>query len=165
MTTRLKAVLALTVLVLLCVASIVWNVDWDARAINQQLNKLAELVEKSQTESSFEAMGRARRVGNFFTDACEIEYLPQRSSVAGADSIQAVFLSARNSIQTVSVRLSQHSITVNTDAERAESTVRAVAKVAMRGGDQWGDVLNYRIAWEQIDGEWLIQQIWITGER
>ncbi len=165
MTTRLKAVLALTVLVVLCVASILWNVDWDARAIDQQLNELAELVEKSGAESSFEGLGRARRVGSFFTDSCEIEYLPQRSSVTGADSIKGAFLSVRNSIETASVRLSQHAITVDADAGRAESTVRAVAKVATRGGDQWRETVRYRISWEFVEGEWLIRQIWIKEDR
>ena len=165
MTTPLKTVLALIVLVVLCVISILWNVDWDARAIDKQLNELAELVEKSEPESSFEAVGRSRRVGGFFTDDCEIEYLPQRSSVTGADSMRAAFMSVRSSIETASVRLSQHTITVDAEADRAESTVRAVAKVATRGGDAWRDTVRYGISWEKVEGDWLIRQIWIKDDR
>ena len=165
MTTNQKTVLVVVALVTLCVASIFWNVDWDARAIDKQLSELVELVEKSEPESTFEELGCSRRVASLFTDSCEIEYLPQRSSLNGADSISGAFLSVRNAIESASVRLSQHAISVDADAERAESTVQASAKVATRTGDEWSDTLHYRIIWEQVGGEWLIAQIWINGER
>ncbi|CAA6692897.1 Unannotated [Lentimonas sp. CC19] len=165
MTPNQKTVLVVAALVALCIASLFWNVDWDARAIDKQLNELADLVEKSEPESAFEALGRSRRVADLFTDSCEIEYLPQRSSLSGADSISAAFLSVRNAIETASVGLSQHTIAVDAGAARAESSVRASAKVATRGGDEWRDRLNYRIVWEKVEGEWLIRQIWIKDDR
>jgi len=165
MTPNQKTVLFVAALVALCMASILWKIDWDARAIDKQLNELAELVEKSGPESTFEELGRSRRVATFFTDSCEIEYLRQRSSLSGADSISAAFLSVRGAIKTASVRLSQHTIAVDADAARAESTVRASAKITTRGGDEWRDTLNYRIVWDQVEGEWLIRQIWIKDDR
>ncbi|MFQ3224450.1 MAG: hypothetical protein ACI8Z5_000699 [Lentimonas sp.] len=164
MTTNQKTVLVLAALVALCVASIFWNVDWDARAIDKRMHELAELVEKSGPESMIESLGRSRRVANLFTDSCEIEYLTQRSSLTGADAISGAFLSVRNAIETASVRLSRHAIVVEADAERAESTVQASAKVATRGGDEWRDTLHYRIFWQQEEGEWLIRQIWIKDD-
>ena len=165
MTPNQKIVLVLAALVSVFVGSIFWNMDWDARAIDKRMHELAELVEKSGAESTFEGLGRSRRVANLFTDSCEIEYLPQRSSLTGADAISGAFLSVRNAIETASVRLSRHTITVDADAERAESTVQASAKVATSGGDEWRDTLQYRIFWQKQEGEWLIRQIWIKDDR
>jgi len=156
-----------TVLVLFAVAGVltawlVWKTDWDARAIHLRLNHLAELVTKEGEESTFESMGRSRKVMGFFMSDAYIEYLP-RSVLEGTEALGAAFLNVRAGIERASVGLSRHEITVADDGRRAESTVRANARVLARGEEEWHDSLDYHILWQKADGEWRISQVSISS--
>lgn len=159
---KTKTAISLAIALAIILGWMLWRTDWDSRAIHKTLKSLAELVEKDGSESTFEALGRGRKVPEFFMENAQIEYLPNRSFRAG-DTLSAVFLSARSQVETASVRISRHEIMVDAGGRRAESTARVSAQVTVAGGGRHSDSVEYRILWEKVAGDWRIRLISVIG--
>ncbi len=159
MNTKTKTFLILFSVVALLLGWLVWHTDWDVRAIHKQLNALVELVEKEGRVSTFEALARSRKLPDFFAEDAQVEYLPGRQLPADKDALGPAFLSAWGQIESASIRLSRHEVSVDEEGSTAESTVYVTAKVVVSGEDQVGDTLEYRILWVKEDGIWRIEAV------
>ncbi len=137
-------------------------VDWNARAVRKQLDALAELVEKDGPVSTFDSVGRSRKLPGFFADNPSVEYFPGRRLPKDLDAMSGAFLSVWGEIDTASVRISRHEVEVND--ERAESMITARCSVVIDGSEKMGDVLDYRINWAKIEGDWLIRSVVALSE-
>lgn len=138
------------------------QVDWDERAVRNQLNELTELIEKDGPVSTFDSVGRSRKLVGFFTKNSSIEYIPGRRLPKDLDSMSGAFLSVWGQIETASVRISRHEVDIKED--RAESIVTAKCSVIFEGSDRMGDSLDYRITWVRDEGDWLIKSVVSLGE-
>jgi hypothetical protein len=153
-------IIVLAVLALL-VGYFYTQVDWDARAIRKQLNNLAELVEKDGPVSTFDSVGRSRKLVTYLADNSSVEFIPGRRLPGDLDSMSGAFLSVWGEIDKASVRISRHEVEI--DEDRAESTVTAKCSVVIDGSDRMGDSLDYRIIWVRVEGEWLIKSVVALG--
>lgn len=160
---RYKIPLIVLAIVALLAGYFYTQVDWDARAIRKQLNELVELVEKDGPTSTFDSVGRSRKLVGCFANNPSVEYIPGRRLPKDLDSMSGAFLSVWGEIEQASVRISRHEVEIKGD--RAESNITARCSVIMDGSDRMGDSLNYRITWVRIDGEWLIQSVVALGAR
>lgn len=158
---RYKIPLIVLAVVALIAGYFYTQVDWDARAIRKQLNELADLVEKDGPTSTFDSVGRSRKLVAHFAESPSVEFIPGRRLPKNLDSMSGAFLSVWGEIDKASVRISRHEVEINED--RAESTVTAKCSVIVSGSDRMGDSLDYRISWIRVDGEWLIQSVVALG--
>jgi hypothetical protein len=139
------------------------QVDWDARAIRQQLNRLVESVEKDAPASTFEALGRSRQLVDTLAPGASIEYLPGRSLPKDLDAMSGAFVSAWGRADRISILVLRHEVSVEPDEPRAESMLTARCSVILEGSERAGDTLKYRIYWHKIEGEWRIETLIPTG--
>lgn len=136
-----------------------FQVDWEARAIRQQFEALTKVVEKDGPVTTFEALSRSRRLSEFFTDPASVEYFRGRKLPEDLDSISAGFLSTWGKIETASVTVLRHEIEIRGNGTDARSRATLRGRVIADGRDRMSDTLDYRIGWQNVDGEWLIQTI------
>lgn len=159
---RYKIPLIVLVVAGLLAAYFYTQVDWDERAVRNQLKELTELVEKDGPVSTFDSVGRSRKLVGFFAKNPSIEYVPGRKLPKDLDSMSGAFLSVWGQIEKASVRISRHEVKINDD--RAESTVTAKCSVILEGSDRMGDAIDYRITWVRVEGDWLIKSVVALSE-
>lgn len=159
---RYRIPLIVLVVAVLLASYFYTQVDWDERAVHNQLNELTELIEKDGPVSTFDSVGRSRKLVNFFTKNPSIEYMPGRRLPKDMDSMSGAFLSVWGQIEKASVRISRHEVEINDD--RAESTVTTKCSVILEGSDRMGDAIDYRINWIRFEGDWLIKSVVALGE-
>lgn len=160
----IKLTIIFTVLVLIA-GYFYTQVDWEARAVRKQLSQLVELVEKDGAVSKFEALGRARKLPDFFTDNPSIEYYPDRRLPKDTDAMSGAFLSVWGQIDTASVRVTRHEVEIDGDEPCAMSNVVARSSVIIDGSEKMGDTLKYRIYWTKVGGDWRIKEVLALGSQ
>lgn len=159
MSTQQKTLYLLLGVVSLLGAWLFFGLNWDQRAVRNQLDELVELIEKDGPVSQFEALGRSRKFQQLFVEDALIEYMPGEALPRGTDKMQSGFLSVWGQIETASIRVSQHTVEMNTNEIEAMSTFYAKCRVAMNGSEQMGDTVFYRTYWVKRDGDWLVERI------
>ena len=160
-----KRIAIIFALILFVCGYFYFQVDWEARAVRKQLSQVAELIEKDGAVSTFEALGRSRRLTGYFTTDAAIEYLAGRSLPRGSDAMGSAFLSVWGNVDQASVRLIKHEVAINDRGTEADSRVLASCSVVLAGAEQMGDTVQYRIYWRKIDGDWLIREVVAVGNR
>jgi hypothetical protein len=160
----IKLTIIFTVLVLIA-GYFYTQVDWESRAVRKQLSQLVELVEKDGAVSKFEALGRARKLPDFFTDNPSIEYYPDRRLPKDTDAMSGAFLSVWGQIDTASVRVTRHEVEIDEDEPRAVSNVVARSSVIIDGSEKMGDTLKYRIYWTKVESDWRIKEVLALGSQ
>lgn len=136
-----------------------FQVDWEVRAIRKQIEVLTGLVEKSGPVSTFEGLGRGRRLPGLFTETASIEYFRGRYLPQGADAISSLFLGVWGQINELSIRIVGHEVKIQQDGNAARSRVTTRTRVVMGGRDRVGDTLRYQVDWQKVDGQWRIHRI------
>jgi len=136
-----------------------FQVDWDARAIRSEFKQLVDVVEKDGPVSSFEALGRSRKLVGHFAPKASVEYFPGRGLPKDLDGMGAAFLSVWTQIETASVSVQRHEVEIDPRGMEAESMVQAKCSVIFEGAERMGDTLKYRIYWVKIDGDWKIRTV------
>jgi hypothetical protein len=164
MSAKIKTALSIFILFVLVGGYFYTQVDWEARAIRRQLSRLTDLVEKDGPVSTFEALGRSRKLPGFFTQDALIEYLPRRSLPPGNDAISGAFLSLWNDVETASIAIRRHEVEVFEKHVDAESRATVRASVILNGREQMGDTMKYRISWRYVEGDWRIQSVVALGQ-
>lgn len=137
------------------------QVDWEERAIRRQLSELTVLVEKDGPTSTFDSVGRSRKLVSYFAENPSIEFIPERRLPKDLNSISGAFLSIWGEIDRASVLIRRHEVEI--DEDRAESSVTAKCSVFINGSDRVGELVDYRISWIRFDGEWLIKSVVALG--
>jgi len=160
MTSKYKIILSVLGVVL---GYLYTQIDWESRAVRNQLNGLINLVEKDGAVSTFEAVGRSRKLTNFFAEDASVEYFPGRRLPKDLDAMSGAFLSVWGNIDKANVRVTRHEVEV--DESEAESLVTASCSVIFEGSEQMGDTIKYRINWIQVDGDWLITSVIALGSQ
>ena len=154
-----KGILIGLVLCLVVVGFLFLGGGGEERAIEKRLDALVEQVEKDGPASKFEAVGRARKVVEFFAPEADVEYYPRRRLPRDLDSMQGAFIQAWDSLDTATVWIQQHKVELDASEENAVSTFRATSQVKMNGEQDMSDTIPYRIEWVKLDGEWKIARV------
>jgi hypothetical protein len=154
-----KTFWAVAALLVLIIGYFYTQVDWETRAIRKQFDGLIEQVEKDGPASTFEALGRSRKVVAYFAPEPSVEYFPGRHLPKDLDAMGGAFISVWGQIEKASVRVIRHDVTIDETYPEAESLVTARCSVILNGSEQMGDTIKYRINWIQIDGDWRIQAV------
>lgn len=159
MSSKKKALGIFIALAGLLAAWLYFGINWDERAVRNQLTELVELVEKDGPVSQFEALGRSRKFKELFVAGALIEYMPGKALPRGTDAIQTGFLSVWGQIETASIRISQHKVDLGSNEAEASSTFYAKCRVVINGSERMGDTVFYRTYWVKRDGDWLVDRI------
>lgn len=159
MSSTYKTPLIVAAVLLLIAGYFYTTVDWEARAIRKRVSQLVEQVEKDGPVSTFEALGRSRKLVAVFAEGAEVEYVPGRSLPKDLDSMSAAFISAWGQVDKASVRVIRHEVNVDHDRSEAESMLTARCSVVLNGAEQMGDTLEYKIFWRKIYGDWRIRSL------
>jgi len=163
MNTKSKTYIILISIAAVLIATLVFQVDWDARAVRKQLSGLVEVIEKEGRVSTFDSLARSRKFSGYFAENAKVEYLPGRRLPADKDALSAGFLSAWGQIETLSIGLSRLEVDVSESRNTADSTVNASVSVQFTAGEPSGDTQSYRIKWVKVDGDWLIEMVISMG--
>lgn len=163
MITRFKIPLIIAAILVLVAGYFYATVDWEARTIRKRIDHLAEQVEKDGPVSTFEALGRSRKLVAVFMDGAEVEYVSGRRLPKDLDSMGAAFISAWGQVEKASVSILRHEVSVDPDRLEAESMLTARCSVIFNGAERMGDTLEYKIFWRKIDGEWRIRSLFPVG--
>ena len=147
----------------LAVAWAVFGVDWDSRAVKKRFDSLAELVEKDGPVSSIEALGRGRKLVQYFSEGAFVEYYPGRELPRNMDAMGVAFVSVWQRIDEASITVVRHKVDLADSKESAESLLSARCSVILDGSERMGDTLRYRIYWIKRDGDWLIERMVVDG--
>lgn len=156
MSSKLKVLMAAVALVVLIGAYFYSVVDWEARAVRQQMTRLVGLVEKDGPVSTLEALRRSRQLTDYFTQGAAIEYFPGRSLPKDLDAMRAGFLSVWGRVNSASIRVIGHEVEIHQSESMAESLLTAKCSVVLDGSEQMGDTMKYRVYWRKIEGDWRI---------
>lgn len=136
----------------------------EAARIKDRLGELVELVEKERAETTIEAAGKSRKLADFFVDGAVVEYLPGRSFRAESDAMAGAFLQARGAVESISIWVIRHEVTLGDGEATAESTVKATAGVVERGGETRSETLTHRLDWRRTEEGWRIDGVEVAPE-
>ncbi|WPJ96793.1 hypothetical protein SH580_03625 [Coraliomargarita algicola] len=159
----MKTSAILAALLLLVCGYFYLQVDWEARAIRQQLKQVVDLVEKDGAVSTLEAMGRSRQLTAVLTSDAKIEYLTGRSFPKGADALGRAFLAAWSQVNTANVSILKHEVDISENYPEAKSRVTANCRVLLDGQEVLRDTVRYQIYWKKQEGDWLIREVVALG--
>lgn len=165
MTFNRKSLLAALSLMLLISGYLFFQVDWEARAVRKQLDRLVHLVEKDGPVSTFDALRRSRQFSGLFTEESSVEYYPGRPLPRDPDALGAAFLSAWRSVDQASITVRRHDVQISDPRRTAESMLQAKCNVVLSGREPMKDLIKYRIYWRQVDGDWKIESMLPLVER
>lgn len=140
-------------------------VDWEARAIRQQLDRLVEVVEKEGSVSTLETLGRSRKLVAFFNEGSAVEYVSGRSLPSDLNAMGGAFVSTWGRLETVSIRVLRHAVTVAENEPTAESLLTVKCRVVSQGAERMRDTLKYRIFWQKEAGDWRIAELLVLDSQ
>lgn len=127
--------------------------------IRKNLTALEGLLTKSPDELPIASLGRAGRVGTFFTEDCSITVGDPVPDIRGNSQLVAIVYRARQSFHRADVNFADISISV-TDKNNAELTLTPTATVY-----EQGSLMGRVEAWEveltmvKINGSWKIKKV------
>lgn len=130
----------------------------DSRKINRKLAYLQGLVSKTQDESDFVSLARAREIALHFTVTPYVRLSGYLPVISHRRELQPVLYQYRSNLDTVSVDVYDKTLEISPDRQAA--TMELTAKgTARRGGETRTDVQQVQIKWVKQDGEWLVNRV------
>lgn len=158
LTENLKAVIAVVVVAIVALFFIVGGGSGPEKAINNQLDRVAELVSFDTPEPQLEQIGKGRKFSNLFTESTYLIAWPGKSAVTTREQIMGFFVSLRRMTSSADVSISNRKITLESGDRTATVTVNVTGKISL-AGEQERHSGQYRMEMEKVDGEWLIATV------
>ena len=149
-----------TAVFLVCLLGIIifLGTESEERKINKRLDNLIALNEKSGQENKLNAVSKARRISNIFTENCQIDLPYGRGMVAGRDLLTGSVIQLRAQSDTISLFLRERSVTL------ATSEISANMKIMVKVSgdfinDEYSDLVGIYLEWDKIDNDWFIDRV------
>ena len=158
MTYSLKFIALVVFLVCLLGIIIFLGTESEEHKINKRLDKLIALNEKAGQENKLNAVSKARKISNYFTENCQIDLPYGGGQVAGRDVLTGSVVQLCAQSETISLSLKERSITLATSEISAEMKIR----VKVSGefiNDEYSDLVEVYLEWEKINGDWYIERV------
>lgn len=132
-----------------------WLWPNDKQAIRKHLESFTEISEKKAGEQGVEALTKAARLADLFTDPCRVvfeEY--DRTGEYNKKAIIDHALFIRNQFRTLSISFMDTVIRLSEDQT---AMVTTTVQVDSQGGDElFRDIREVDLSMEKRDGDWLI---------
>lgn len=140
---------------------VIWFVGGgsETKAIYKRFDALVDLVEKDGPASTFETVGRTRKIVEFFEPAAAIEYYPGRTLPKDLEAMQGAFVQVWGRLDSASVSIQRHDVELDESGANAVSTLRATSQVMMHGEQEMSGAIEYQIDWVKVDGDWKIERV------
>ncbi len=168
---KMRVILALLIIIS---GVMMYRYHQQERRILRSFRRLCSHVELKERENPARAALRIQRILPYFTpDAIlssetlarrgvgisELQQLvshrPGHAKISGRDEIRALLLATRTNLDKLSVRIMDHTISVNPENDTAE--MKVTLRVSAQSGRHGDTVIeDQRISWVKVDGRWLI---------
>ena len=152
----------LIVIVLAATALSTWlYLTNDTRQIRSQLNTLAELSEKKETEQGIEALSKAAGIGKLFSEQCtlQLEEYGHRGTYFRKDITDSVFM-VRNRSHQITLKMYDITITVEKPTRAAIALTLHLSGVV--GEETAVDVNEIALTMNKEEGDWLIDSVTVV---
>jgi hypothetical protein len=153
-----------TTVALICLVGIfligqlyLWR-DNDEAAIDRNLARIVELAEKNADEAPFFTLSQSREILQFISQNPTFEFGPPLPSLTDRQELGAAIAQVRQTMQTLSIRITDRTITFSEDRESAEMEVEAEATVTY-SGESGRDRRRFAVTWVKEDDNWVIHHV------
>jgi hypothetical protein len=136
--------------------------DGDEQIINRQFDRLVELAAKQEQESFIVVISQSREMARFFTSEAVVEFGSPLPLIVGQNDLQGFLIQARQSVQSIEIRIPYRELEVAEDGTSARMEVEAEGRVSY-GGDRGRENRRFVIDWAKEEGEWLIAKVTLEG--
>ena len=154
----LKFIALVVFLVSLLGIIIFLGTESEERKINKRLDKLIALNEKAGQENKLNAVSKARRISNYFTENCQIDLPYGGGTVTGREVLTGSVIQLRAQSETITLVLKERSITLATNEISAEMKIRIKVSEEFIN-DEYSDLVEIYLEWEKIDSDWYIERV------
>ena len=130
----------------------------DQRQINRTVNRLRDLVSKSQEEKAIGGLIRAKEISNCFATPVDVCLGDPWPDFKDRDSLAAAVHHGRSIAQTIQVTIRNRTLNISPDHQSATMDLAAEAAVTLSGGSLQ-DIREFRLRWVKNEGQWLISKV------
>lgn len=156
-------IIALACAVLLLVGGyVLFQSDGDEQIINRQFDRLVELAAKEEQESFIIVISQSREMVRFFTSEAVVEFGSPLPLIIGQNDLQGFLIQARQSVESIEIRIPFRELVVAEDGTTARMEVEAEGRVSY-GGDRGRETRRFLIDWAKEEGDWLIAKVTLEG--
>lgn len=132
----------------------------DRERIEKRLGEVGALVEKSEPESDLEALGRARGVGERFTEDFEVRLVPFGEVIRDRGELLRSLFGIRDRANTIGIDFRDKRVEVTPGPERKAAEVQCI--VVVTSDSELGrsrDRYRFHFYWIEEGGEWWLQRV------
>lgn len=156
-------IIALACAVLLLVGGyVLFQSDGDEQIINRQFDRLVELAAKEEQESFIIVISQSREMVRFFTSEAVVEFGSPLPLIIGQNDLQGFLIQARQSVESIEIRIPFRELVVAEDGTTARMEVEAEGRVSY-GGDRGRETRRFLIDWAKEEGDWRIAKVTLEG--
>ena len=151
------------IVIVAAVAAVVY-LRGDRRQIRRQLDSLATTASVSGTESDIERLGRAARLGGFFTEDVVIRRSEDNSAfVGGRPAVAGMAAQVASQNRTMKVSIKNVDIAI---ADGSTATADMTVVVSMSNPESESvDLREVMASLRKVNGTWLISQAAVRPSR
>ena len=137
----------------------------DEDRIRRRLEELAQTVSVEDRETSMIRQARATRLTTFLTLDADVDVGAPFSPVSGRDAVARVAAAVRVPAGGVRVEFNEVRVTLDNQTRRALATATASVMAGTAVGGELLQVRELDMVFNEIDGEWLIEQVQLVAIR
>lgn len=141
---------------------VLFQSDGDEQIINRQFDRLVELAAKEEQESFIIVISQSREMVRFFTSEAVVEFGSPLPLIIGQNDLQGFLIQARQSVESIEIRIPFRELVVAEDGTTARMEVEAEGRVSY-GGDRGRETRRFLIDWAKEEGDWLIAKVTLEG--
>lgn len=164
MTKTRKVIFSLVCLAVLLAGAyfLFWPKPGPEKRINDNLDELVALAEKTGDESLLVTVGKVRDIFAYVSAEPSLELGPPLPTLTGKEEAEGILMQIRQNVDTLAMRIVSRNVAVAADERSARMEVEVEGRLSY-AGESGRERRKFEVEWVNEEDRWVVRTVRLVG--